>query len=163
MTCWAAAEVRDRGDGQRRQAAREILRKHGLEDVLGGGQVTVLDANLGVLEPAGGGMVSRSDLRSRHEAFSAELRRSMAQAREGTEVIARAKARRADEIARAAASRAAVSRSAPAGHPFCGCLACFEREERRGDVTRRQAGADALVAKGYSPRTAAEAYNLVYR
>jgi cytochrome c5 len=138
----------DRSDAVRRQAARRVLREHGLEDVLGGGPMTVLDVNMGCLESPRQEVASRSA----SELDSADLRRSIRQAAEGAEYIARVKQRRQAEVARSAVSAAEISRSAVAAHDR-GCEICRDYQAMglpQASDDAYWSKVDSLVAKGFS-------------
>jgi hypothetical protein len=84
----AGREPLGRQDAGRRRAAIEILRQHGLADVIdGGGSGVVIDANMGVLEP----FVDERARAAMDQQY--EFERAERKAEEGTRAVAAARAR----------------------------------------------------------------------
>ena len=68
----AAEPFRDREESARRRRARDILREHGLADVLGASSGAVFDPHLGILEPAPD-VAQRARMDYEYEAARAEV------------------------------------------------------------------------------------------
>ena len=70
-----AEPFRDREESARRRRARDILREHGLADVLGASSGAVFDPHLGILEPAPD-VAQRARMDYEYEAARAEVEAS---------------------------------------------------------------------------------------